>query len=178
MSYQQISNNPAVQRHYELCRDAGTPHGLAEMFAFRRPPQENTDRGFLEGTANGSQFQDTPRAGDFYKARAESAGVSTTGKVYLKQLADYPGDPRAWVSSRGDVQKVLNERGWGCDGLVRAPMVEKDHGPPVGVDPQLLEDCAIEACINDPALDERRMKGQWEEIKAETFEKVAPDWAK
>jgi len=159
-------------------RASGESHNVADMLAHQRSPQLNTDVAFLAERENGRQFERNPAIGDLYRSEAEANGCSVTGKIYVSQLADYPGDPRAWVSSRGDAKRLLEERGWECDGLVKTPGVEKDHGPGVGVDPELLEDCTVEACLNDPALNERVMKGQWEEVKAEVFEKVAPEWAK
>jgi hypothetical protein len=96
----------------------GSSHQLAEMLALQTPPMSNTDREFLEGHANGSQFQDTPWVGDLYQGVAREAGVDTKGKVYLSGLARYQGDPEAWVTGRGDVQRVLEKRGWGAEGSV------------------------------------------------------------
>ena len=96
------------------------------MVAAGVPPAARTDREFLEGTANGRQFEKNPAAGDFYKKEAEKRGGSTKGRRYLSQLARFPGDPEAWVSDRHDVQKVLEGRGWGCDGSVKTPLVEKE----------------------------------------------------
>ena len=101
---------------------------LAAMFAAGTPPMSNTDREFLEARENGRQFQDAPALGDFYAAAAARAGQSVTGKVYLSGLAAYPGDPRAWVADRGDVRRVLEERGWGARGAVNRPA---DERPPL-----------------------------------------------
>lgn len=90
-----------------------------EMVENGNPPMSNTDREFLEGNCNGSQFQNQPDIGDNYRRECESKGGSTLGRKYLSQLARFPGDPEAWVSGRGDVQKVLEERGWGSDGSVK-----------------------------------------------------------
>ena len=116
--YAEVSADPVVQAHYESCRRQGTSHSLALMFAERCPPMSNTDREFLEGRVNGNQFEGQEWVGDLYKKKAEAAGVSTTGKVYIAGLASEPGDPRAWVSGRGDVQAVCEERGWNCTGSV------------------------------------------------------------
>lgn len=133
MPWPTVSDDPYIQAHYCVCRDRGTPHGLAEMFAFQQPPMSKSDREMLQGHVNGSQFEKVPYVGDFYKEVARRAGVSTTGKVYLSQLANFPGDPRAWVSDRHDVQKVCEERDWSCDGMVSRKRV-KDLTPPVEKD--------------------------------------------
>ncbi len=90
------------------------------MLASGKPPRAVTDDTFRanQGNANGGQFADDPHVGDFYKSVAAKAGVSTTGKTYLGGLAEYPGDPEAWVDSRGDVKRVCEKRGWGCEGAV------------------------------------------------------------
>jgi hypothetical protein len=119
-----ISANPTIQKHYEKCLRQGTSETLAEMFALGQPPMSNTDREFLEGHCNGNEFEKTPWIGDLYKAEAEAAGLDITGKKYLAGLAAYPGDPRAWVSGRADVQRVCEERGWGCQGAVNVKAQE------------------------------------------------------
>lgn len=94
------------------------------------PPMSNTDREFLEGHCNGSQFAHNPAIGDNYRKECEAAGGSTLGRKYLSQLARFPGDPQAWVSGRGDVQKVLEERGWGCEGSVTTKGRGRVEPPP------------------------------------------------
>jgi hypothetical protein len=107
--------------HYINCREGGCTSKLADMLASRQPPMSNTDREFLEGHCCGSQFA-TDKAsmavGDAFKKQAAASGVSVTGKVYVGGLAAFPGDPKAWVSDRGDVKRVLTERGWGSEGSV------------------------------------------------------------
>lgn len=104
--------------HYCECREQGTSHVLAEMFALASPPMSNTDREFLEGRCNGNQFTGQEWVADRLKKQAEELGQSTTGKVYVSGLARFPGDPEAWVSGRGDVQRTLERRGWGSEGAV------------------------------------------------------------
>jgi hypothetical protein len=115
--------------HYMECRRKGTTRKLAEMLAEGKPPKSNTDVEFLRGHCNGSQFEGGPIAnnmGDFYRSSAEEAGQSTTGKIYLSGLAAFAGDPRAWVSDRGEAKKVLEERGWSSDGLVENKSTKTD----------------------------------------------------
>lgn len=115
-----ISRNDEQQALYVALRMDGMSHPLAEMLALQSPPMSNTDREFLEGRGGCyDQFKGQQEVGDYYSRLARGAGVDTTGKVYLSGLAAYPGDPRAWVSGRGDVKKVCEERGWSCDGSVK-----------------------------------------------------------
>lgn len=113
-----ISRDPVIQARYEEMIAAGESHMMAEMLAFQAAPGLNTDDTFLRGHCNGNQFAKQPHVGDFYKKKAEAAGVDTTGKVYLSSLAQESGDPEAWVSGRGDVKRICAERNWDCEGSV------------------------------------------------------------
>lgn len=170
-----ISDDPEVQRHYEKCLRAGTSPKLAEMFALAAPPQSNTDREFLAGHCNGNQFEKTPGLGDFYAKHASLAGVDVTGKVYLGGLAEYPGDPKAWVSGRGDVQKVVEERGWSCRGLVNVKG-RSDEPPPAAIDvaPDVVERAVMKEVEENPGLLEKDPG----ELRHEVKEKIKPHWKK
>ncbi len=135
-----VSDNPEVQRRYMQMRDEGVSHLLAEMFALQAPPMSNSDREFLEGHVNGNQFEKTPRIGDHYKAQATAAGISTTGKVYLSGLADgrQGGDPGAWISGRGDVQRVCEERGMSCQGSVQVAARQEEPKPGPRLAPDIV----------------------------------------
>lgn len=118
--------------HYWDCRRNGCEPRLAEMLALQAPPMSNTDREFLEGHCNGSQFAGSPMANDMgnkYAAVAKERGVSIKGKVYLSGLARYPGDPKAWVSDRGDVKRIAEEQNLAIQGSV-------DHKPDGRIDDQ------------------------------------------
>lgn len=137
--FPRISDNPKVQAHYEHCRREGTSHALAEMFASGVTPSCLTDSVFLEGHCNGNQFESQPQVGDGYAAEARAAGVDPKGKVYLSGLARFPGDPEAWVSGRGDVQRVCEQRGWGCKGAVSVARADSEPPPPVAVANDIVE---------------------------------------
>lgn len=109
----------------QLCKKCGgavTADGckLCIMFAAGKAPFGMTDSVFLEGMdCNGSQFEKNPHVGDFLAAEAKATGVSTKGKVYIGGVARYPGDPEAWVSGRGDVQRVAEKRNLTVKGAVK-----------------------------------------------------------
>ncbi len=171
-----VSEVGAVQWHYLKCRAEGTGHKLAEMFALQQPPMSNTDREFLEGRGGCyDQFQGSPQ-GEYYRQVAESEGFNPQGKVYLSGLANYPGDPRAWVSGRGDVQRVCEERGFDCDGSVRVRAARhKDMAPAAeGVAPDLVDQHVAAALEADPGLREQRA----EDVREAVIERITPAWAK
>lgn len=112
----------AAQHYYDLS-------AFDRMVVAQSPPGANTDREFLHGVCNGNQFERQPEIGNYYKRECEKRGGSVKGRKYLSQLAKFPGDPEAWISSRGDVQKVLEKRGWGSEGSVKVKARESDKEP-------------------------------------------------
>lgn len=108
---------------------AGSQEKISDMFKSGIPPMSNTDREFLEGHCNGSQFERNPHVGDRLAADAEAAGVNVKGKVYIGGLAAFPGDPRAWVSGRSDVERVCEEMNYGASGSV-SRKVDQGRGEP------------------------------------------------
>lgn len=174
MSLPTISDNPHVQAHYELCRAQGTSHTLAEMFALARGPALMTDSVFLAGRGGCyDQFEGSPIMGDFYAREAKKLGVDTTGKVYLKQLADFPGDPRAWVSGRGDVKKLCEERGWGCEGGVKLKVAPATESPSQGggLASDIVDRLVGEKLAMDPGANVQ-------DVREKVIDQHAPHWAK
>jgi hypothetical protein len=139
MDFPLISPNPNVQAFYEKMCMQGQSHNMAEVLATRSFPGFTTNDTFLKGKKTGDQFDDCPVVGQYYREVAESAGVSTTGKVYLRGLANFPGDPRAWVSDKDDVLRVCKERGWSCEGVVNYTPPELPPSPDVKLAPDLVE---------------------------------------
>lgn len=132
---------PAQLDRYLECRANGCSRRLAASLALKRFPAIKTDSIFNEGRVNGNQFEHCPRQGDFLRKIAEEAGVSTTGKYYCRGLAEYPGDPMAWVSDRGDVLRVARAKNLNIvDGYVthKARDVEPMADVPIAAD--LVED--------------------------------------
>lgn len=149
-TYPYISGVPEIQGRYEGMRAAGEGHRLAEMLAMRAFPGFVSDKTFNAGRCNGNQFEGTPAQGDFYKGLAEAAGVSTTGKYYSAGLADFPGDPAAWVSGRGDVLRVAREKGFRVTGQVDYDPGEREPMPDVAIDPEIVEGQVRAYMAKDP----------------------------
>lgn len=97
---------------------SGVSPKLADMLASRTPPGASTDREFLHGHCNGNQFEGFQAMGDYYQSYAKKAGINTKGKIYLSSLANFPGDPKAWVSDRSDAARVIDSNGWGAEGAI------------------------------------------------------------
>ena len=177
--YPKISDYEAVQAHYEDCRRQGTSHALAEMFALGHGPSLRTDSVFMEGHCNGNQFESTPWMGDWYKAQAKAAGVSVKGAVYKSGLARFPGDPEAWVRSRGDVERICRARGWSCRGDVYVPASYADEPdePPdeIGVAHDIVEQRVLDKMDANPELE---FTAKPEDVWAEAKDEIKPSWAK
>lgn len=142
MTFQQISSNAEVQSRYETMRRKGESHAMAEMLATRRAPNLNgTDTAFLRGKHLNNGLENN-WIGDEMRTKARSAGIPIDGKVYVAQLADTRGaaDPKAWVSDTGDIKRVCEQNGWGCDGSVKTARYE---GKPLE-QVRLAEDIVVE----------------------------------
>ncbi len=162
-----------IQAAYIAMRLDGLGHKLADMFAHQQPPMSNTDREFLEGHTNGSQFEKTPGVGDYYAREAKAQGVDITGAVYINSLAAYPGDPKAWVRGRGDLEAVVKERNWSCQGSSNIKGDPREGPADVRIADDLVESKMIDRMEADPAL---ALKGR-EDLFQETREMIQPHWA-
>ena len=111
---------------------------LEGIFTSCRAPHGISDCTFMRNTANGKQFEGQESIGDAYRDTAEAMGASTTGKKYLSGLAAFPGDPEAWVDSRGGVERLLEKRGWGAEGTINVKPRESANPPKPG--PDVAED--------------------------------------
>lgn len=134
---------PEQQIAYDQMILEGVSPSLAEMFALQKAPGIQTDSTFFAGHCNGNQFEKTPQQGEYLKEVAAKAGVDVTGKVYMSSLAEFPSDPRAWVSTRGEIKQICEERGWSVSGGVNHKSSSYDEGPDplegVKVNPSLVD---------------------------------------
>lgn len=94
------------------------------------------DTSLFRGNWARDQFADQPSVGKFYRTEARRHGVSMAGKVYHSTLAEYPGDPRAWVADSSDIRQVLEERGWGSRGDIEVKAREVDPDSPEAFKPK------------------------------------------
>ncbi len=173
--YPVVSDDWLVQVRYWAIRLEGESHNMAEVLATRAFPGLRTDALFNLGRVNGNQFEAQPWMGDYYKQRAEAAGVNTTGKYYSRALADYPGDPTAWVSDRGDVLRVCKEKGYRCTGLVDYEPPPVVPIPDVAIASDLVEEEIARRLSFDPGLTREDVFDDAYNTRAGKVD-VAPAW--
>lgn len=156
--------------------DARCEARLKEMFSTGKAPRVRSDDTFFRGFTGtgGAQFSDQTR--EFYLAEAKKAGVSVAGKQYFSQLAAFPGDPRAWVDSRGEMVRLLEERGWSADGDIKVKGEAAEPAADVRLADDIAEEMAIESLEDRFPDRETFTRGEFEEAKAEAIEAHAPSY--
>lgn len=152
--YPCVSRDLETQVRYWDMRLSGESHKMAELLAVGKFPAFKSDATFNAGRANGAQFETTPGLGDYYRGIAEAAGVSTTGRYYSAGLADFPGDPTAWVADRADVLRVAKDKGYKVSGDVEYDPGEREPMPDVAVAPEIVAEQVDAYMAKDPG--ERR----------------------
>jgi len=178
--YPKISSVPAVQSSYEKMRLSGESHSIAEMLASRSSPSIDTDDTFhalLHEQKNGyvNQFTRAPHIGDFYARELIAGGGSPRGKVYLRQLASYPGDPEAWIASKEDIKRVCEKYGYTCEGDVTVKRNRDcvDTGlKEVGLDPEIVTEKTLEQIEDHPELGGTRAR--FDKLWGETYDRMKP----
>ena len=102
-------------------RRQGQTHNMAEMLAYRQAPASKTDDDFFRGQGTlDKQVGDDPH----YMADITDGYRAATGHnpnpnyIYQAGLAQFPGDPRAFVDSAGSVKRRAEELNVNVDGFV------------------------------------------------------------
>jgi hypothetical protein len=140
LTFPVVSSNLDAQAHYEYMRLNGESHNMAEMLATRSFPGVKTDAVFNEGKFSGQSTGECTAHGKWLRSQAEAAGVSTTGKWYCSGLASFPGDPTAWVDSRGDVLRIAEAKNMNVHGYVEHSAYETDPGDDLDIADDIIED--------------------------------------
>jgi hypothetical protein len=123
---------------YMDCRMNGESRKMAAMFATRSFPGLKTDSIFNEGRFSGDSGRISVEQ-QWLRAKAEEAGVSTAGKYYMRGLADFPGDPTAWVSDRSDVLRIAKAKNMTVHGYVEHQAREVEPTPDVPLADDIVE---------------------------------------
>jgi hypothetical protein len=174
MTFPVISEIEEIQSAYVVMRKAGESHNIAEILAMRiTPGLRGTERMFFEGHCNGNQFAMDSNAGKKFKRAAKRAGVDTTGAVYVGGLADYPGDPKAWVKDTSDIKRVLKERNWSARGAVN----HKAHDEALTGFVPIADDIVDRETAKEIAIDPGK-KAKIKQVREEVKDRLTPSWKK
>jgi len=144
-----ISLDEGVQLQYEAMRRDGQSHNMAEMLATRTLPGAKTDTAFM------TKFGSNAGVPQAYLDKARKAGINTNSNYYCGDVAKFPGDPAAWVSSRGDIKRICEKNNWKAEGAVEhkcTPEAAKDDDDPYRVDDALVKEEVSRVAKLDPGL--------------------------
>lgn len=156
---------PTFEEHYQLCLDNGCSTELAYMLASRKfPGIAGTDSIFNAGKFQGTNGIDAEER--WLRQRAERSGVSTTGKWYCRGLAEYPGDPRAWIDGAGDVKRIAEERNYSVSGMVNHRAHEVEPMPDIPVAPELVENRVNMMMEDNPGADRAELTSMMYDVMA------------
>lgn len=153
---------------------------LEEMVRTGKTPRSITNDSFLgtRGTL-ASQFDGDPDVFKQVVANAQRAGYTPgANDVYLSQLADFPGDPKAFISrsrgGRGRVAEILNEKGVAdISGSVKAKGRQDAPAPAVKLGTDLVEKNVNQMIKKNPEL--KRVDRR--DLRAEAIAKHGPKGA-
>lgn len=118
-----VADQLTQERYRQMVLDGTSPR-LAETLALQKPPGCVTDREFFKGQKMlADAVSDDVTLKRMVKLARKRGGNPGPNDVYVSSLADGAGDPLAFVpptGGRGHVKKVLTQRNWGSDGLVKS----------------------------------------------------------
>jgi hypothetical protein len=119
---------------YEEALSNGCTPRLAELLACRKAPGAQTDREFFRNKPKLDEQFKSAQTLNHYVAQARKKGYNPNpNDVYMSQLARFPGDPEAFVPASGGrnhVKRVLEQRGWGSEGIVNVKPAQFVPDPP------------------------------------------------
>jgi len=179
MAYPTVSDNPHVQAFYVQMRLDGQNHAFAEMCALRQPPGAMADGEFFrdQGTL-ADQFKGDEAKLEHITAVAKSQGYTPTpNDVYMPGLADYPGDPLAFVPPTGGrhhIKKVCEEKNLECSGQVNVKRVEKEPSRNVPLAEDLVQEAVADMHVTDPDL---CRKATYQDLREEAIYRHGPQKA-
>lgn len=146
----EIGLSGAERARYITMRVRGESRNIAEILATRRYPGLKTDAIFNESKFSGQSTGECAARGTWLRQQAEAAGVSTTGKWYCSGLASYPGDPTAWVDSRGDVLRIAREKNMTVHGYVEHQGHETDPGGDIPIADDIIDNEVADILEENP----------------------------
>lgn len=123
----------------------------------------------LDGNSR-SGIRDGTLVGDRFQQMAREAGVVTRGKQYMGGLARFPGDPQAWVSTRGEIRKIAEKRNLNVDGIVKHK-AEQAPPPKKGLSESIVKRYVDQELARNPGR-------KREHVIAEVIDRHAPPGGK
>lgn len=169
-----VSDDPAIQGFYERCRIDGVAHSLAEMFAFQSPPTPHDDTTWLRLNSKNIGGHENPFIHEAYTAPSRELGLSTSGSVYMPSIADFPGDPKAWVKNESELKQRQVERGGGWSDGTQVVRARNDVEPEADIDvaPDIVEQRVMDMMDANPELKATP------EVFEQAKDSIAPHWVK
>lgn len=132
---------PYLMDEHGLCK-------MCDMLQSGTPPTIKTEATFqAKGNLGGSNLP--PGVRELYLRQARAAGVTTDGRYYEARIAEYPGDPEAWISNQDDMKRVAEQRNYSIEGdvTVKNEKVAPVKGPVIA--DEIVED------LMEPILEEK-----------------------
>ena len=146
---------------------------LQDVFESRQFPGLNTDTSFVAG--RGTLSEQLGNQADLVCNSAIAEGYTPQpSDIYLSSLADFPGDPKAFVKHDGakqHVKDVCEEKGVPCEGSVKyTPTERKPPEQDVELADDIVSEVATDMAKKNPAL----LKATNDEIRKEVTKRHGP----
>lgn len=137
-------------------------HGHKETTVYGKPPSprnrtfgiRGTDSWFQTGWAHDDGLNGSPVRKRYYE-EAKKAGISTAGKRYRHDLANYTFDPNGWVGSIGEVyDKCRAQNRQITMGGTEEVLLRNSEGPPqeaIRLDDDLVQEAMNDELRKDPS---------------------------
>lgn len=164
---------------YCMMRMTGVSPRLAEMLAMQQGPGLDTDDTFFQGQKPlYDQFGSQKHLDRHLKTASQHGFTPSVNATYFPNLARFQGDPEAYVTrsqGRSYIRKLLEKRGWACEGGINVKGREPESDPlapenckPLGED--IIRSREAKMFQQDPSLKRVNRK----ELRERIIEKHGP----
>lgn len=126
---------PGITRgaQYWMMRYKGSTDKFSAMVSLQSGPGLNTDDTFFHGQKPlYDQFGSQRHLDRHLKAAKKRGFTPSPQSTYFSNIARFPGDPEAFVTraqGRSYIRKLLEKRGWSCDGDIKVNGREPESDP-------------------------------------------------
>lgn len=159
------------QQEYERLVAEGCEPWIAEMRASRSFPQVTVRNGTAYDRGRSCHAPESKGARFLYEQTKKISerlkpGCTSGHKHYNASLAEFVGDPRAWVSDANDAMRVVKARNLNIeDGCLKNTASAKDPEPEVALSEKLIKENIVREVMHDPGLAEpKKLKKLREDI--------------